>query len=88
MTNYFNVDMRADRLLRLPDLTARLGVSKSFIYARMREGIFPLPVKIGRRLVAWRAKDIDAWLEDAPRAFNELDREPRAGAPGCTPVQP
>ena len=53
----------AESLLRRPEVEARTGLSRSTIYDWMKRGEFPLPVKLGARIVAWRASDIDAWLD-------------------------
>lgn len=51
-------------ILRLPAVKARTGLSRSTIYARIREGegAFPKPVNLGKRAVGWLASDVDAWL--------------------------
>jgi prophage regulatory protein len=49
-------------LLRLPVVKARTGLSRSTIYARIREGTFPAPVNLGKRAVAWNCESIDAWI--------------------------
>ena len=51
----------ANALLRLKDVCALLGISRSTIYYRVSDGSFPGPVKIGKRSVRWRAEDLDAW---------------------------
>jgi prophage regulatory protein len=53
----------AEKLLRRPELESITGLSRSTIYAWMKDGKFPPPVKLGTRLVAWRESDISAWLE-------------------------
>ena len=52
----------AEKLLRRPDVEARVGLSRSTLYAWMAEDKFPKPVALGARLVAWRESEIDAWL--------------------------
>jgi|TARA_R110002126_G_scaffold204488_1_gene351881 prophage regulatory protein len=52
-----------DRILRRPEVEARTGISRSTIYAWMKEGTFPLPVKMGTRLVGWMEADIQAWVD-------------------------
>ena len=42
-----------ERLLRLPDVEARTGLKKSAIYAGIKSGTFPVPVKLGPRAAAW-----------------------------------
>ena len=48
-------------LLRMSKLAGRdglIGVSKSTIWAWVARGQFPRPVRIGRRVTAWREEDI------------------------------
>jgi prophage regulatory protein len=52
-----------DTLLRRPDVETRTGLSRSTIYEWMKRGEFPLPVRLGARLVAWRESDVTAWLD-------------------------
>ena len=47
---------------RNPEVQRRTGASRSTIYAWVRLGLFPKPVKIGPRAVGWRKSDVDAWL--------------------------
>ena len=54
-------------LIRLPEVLNRLKVSRSTIYAWMRDGRFPKPIKLGLRPIAW--------LEDAVDAFIAARRE-------------
>lgn len=49
-------------LLRRPAVESRTGLSRSTIYDWMNKGMFPKPVKLGTRLVAWRENDIEAWM--------------------------
>jgi len=52
--------------LRLPKVIERTGLSRSSIYAMIDDGLFPSPVRIGRRAVAWRETDVDAWAAGRP----------------------
>ena len=61
----------ADRLLRVPDVTARTGLARSTIYDHVARGKFPRPVKLGPRVVAWRECDISRWIESLPEATTE-----------------
>src|SRR5437016_11453213 len=51
-------------LLRLPTVRDRTGLSRSSIYQRVRDGVFPPPVQIGARAVAWASTDIDRWISE------------------------
>lgn len=53
-----------EKLLRLPEVMRRTGLKRAAIYARIREGTFPPPVKIGKRAVAWPESVIDAWIAE------------------------
>ena len=48
---------------RLPAVQARVNASKTSIYAWVRSGNFPPPVKLGMRAIAWRRSDVDRWIE-------------------------
>ncbi len=41
----------------------RVPVSRSAYYAGMETGMYPKPIKIGKRSVAWREEDIDELVE-------------------------
>ena len=57
-----------NRLLRLREVLALCGLSRSTIYRKMREGSFPEPLKVGVRAVRWREAEIEDWLASRPRA--------------------
>lgn len=50
------------KLLRLPSVKERTGLSRSEIYRRMGARTFPRAVKLGSRAVAWVEEDIDLWI--------------------------
>jgi prophage regulatory protein len=50
------------KLLRLPQVKATTGLSKSTIYARISEGTFPKQIPLGPRLVVWVESDIQNWI--------------------------
>lgn len=50
-------------VLRLPTVKARVGLSRSSIYARVKEGSFPPPVNLGARAVGWLESEINDWLD-------------------------
>jgi prophage regulatory protein len=51
------------RLLRLPDVRRKVGLSRSAIYKLIAEGEFPRQISIGPRSVAWCQDDLDEWIE-------------------------
>ena len=46
-------------LLRLPQVLARFPVARSTWYSGVRTGIYPSPILISRRAVAWSEESID-----------------------------
>ena len=48
---------------RLPQLKARLNVSGSSIWAWVKKGKFPKPVKLSENTTAWSAADVEAWAQ-------------------------
>jgi prophage regulatory protein len=52
------------KLLRLPQVKASTGLSKSTIYARIAEGTFPKQIPLGPRLVVWVESDIQNWIAE------------------------
>ncbi|GAB2877765.1 hypothetical protein GCM10027093_11350 [Paraburkholderia jirisanensis] len=49
-------------ILRRKQVEAVTGLSRSTIYARIRDKTFPPAIRLGPRSVGWRAGDIDAFL--------------------------
>ena len=68
------VIQEAERLLTCHEVLDRTRISRSTIYRAMREGRFPLPLKIGVKAIRWRAVEIDEWLESRPRATGDLGK--------------
>ena len=52
------------RLLRLPAVEERTGFKKSSVYAGVKAGTFPAPVRLSARAVGWREEDIDRWVSE------------------------
>jgi len=55
-------------LLRRKQVEQLVQLSRSTIYAAVKAGTFPSPVRIGARAVAWRRASLETWLEDRPLA--------------------
>ncbi len=53
-----------DRLLRLREVIHRLGLSKSHVYALIKQGAMPAPIKMGS-VSAWIESEIDAFIGNA-----------------------
>jgi prophage regulatory protein len=56
---------QADTCLRLPQVLKIIPVSRSTWWAGVKRGIYPAPIKLGRRITAWKASDIQRLIDDA-----------------------
>ncbi len=61
-----NLDRASSKLddvafLRLPEVKAITGLSKSSLYALIKEKSFPAPVRLGARAVAWVRSEVREW---------------------------
>ena len=50
------------RVLRLPEVLARTGLSRSTIYELITKRLFPHPVNLGTRSVGWIEGEINEWI--------------------------
>jgi prophage regulatory protein len=59
-----------ETLLRLPQVVARVNLSKSSIYEMLGRNppAFPRPLKLSRRAVCWPSSAIDAWITERIKA--------------------
>lgn len=51
------------KVLKLPDVMAVTALSRSSIYAFIKEGSFPKPIPLGARAVGWVFDEIESWLK-------------------------
>ncbi|MDX0622917.1 AlpA family phage regulatory protein [Sinorhizobium medicae] len=49
------------RFLRLPEVRARVGLSRSQIYRLIQDKSFPAPLKISAQVSVWPDGDITRW---------------------------
>ena len=47
------------QILRLTDVIARTGLSRSTIYLRMVQGKFPKKINLGSRAVGWISSEVN-----------------------------
>jgi prophage regulatory protein len=65
-----------DRILRLPVVLDRTGLSRSTLYRKVQAGTFPKQVRIAARCAGWRESAVKDWMrnpmfysvEDSPSA--------------------
>jgi prophage regulatory protein len=62
----------SNRVLRLPAVKAKTGLSRSTIYARMAQNTFPAALILGPNTVGWLEADVEAWIEKQIAATRRL----------------
>ena len=61
----------APRILREKEVLKLLGVSRTTLGRRVRDGAFPAPFRLGPRgtyVKGWRVEEIDQWLANLKEA--------------------
>ena len=56
------------RVLRIDEVVALVGLSRSTIYHLIAAGDFPKPLKLTANAVGWRSDEIEAWINSRVRA--------------------
>ena len=52
------------RILRMPAVEARTGLSRVTIQALVHDGTFPRPIRLSPRTVGWLESELNAWLSE------------------------
>lgn len=52
------------QVLKRPVVSELTGLPRSTLYALIKRNLFPKPVKIGDRSVAWVKSEVDAWIRE------------------------
>jgi prophage regulatory protein len=60
-----------NRVLRLPTVLERTGYSRSRLYARISDGLFPRPISLGPRVAAWPEHEVDAVIAAHTREITD-----------------
>ena len=60
-------------ILRRKQVEARIGLSRSTIYERIKAGTFPAPISLVAKSVGWIESEIDAWL------YSQVEKSRKAG---------
>lgn len=57
-----------DRILRARQVCEVIGLSRTTLWRRVRDGQFPKPIRLGPNAVGWRASVVFEWLDDREAA--------------------
>lgn len=55
--------MTAKMLLREREVLDTLGISRAVLRTWRQQEKFPQPVRLGARMIAWRAQDVQEWVD-------------------------
>ena len=74
-------DERILTILRRKQVEVRTGLSRSTIYAMIRDGSFPAPVALGAKAVGWLQSEVEGWISERIRASRSDRSEKTLRAP-------
>lgn len=63
-------------IIDLTQLMNKIPFGKSTIYAYVKAGKMPAPIKLGDRAVGWVEEEVDAWLTERIEASRSEAKEP------------
>jgi prophage regulatory protein len=52
----------SEQILRFAELSKKVGLGRTAIYAAIDAGTFPRPVKLTERATGWLESEVDEWL--------------------------
>ncbi|ANW23713.1 AlpA family transcriptional regulator [Vibrio coralliilyticus] len=63
------------KIIRLPEVIRRTGLSRSTIYLHMSKGFFPKSVSLGERAIGWAETDVEQWLDERIAEAKAINHE-------------
>lgn len=57
-------------ILRKPEVSRMVGLSSVTIMRMVAIGKFPSPVKLNKRAIGWKKKDLDDWIDSRETTTN------------------
>ncbi len=64
------MDVKSKRLMRKPEVLELTAIgSSSNLYYLMGKNFFPAPVRLGKKMVAWRASEVFGWIESREKVL-------------------
>lgn len=52
----------SDRLIKLSEVMRRVGIGKTMIYRKIKEGTFPAPYKLSPFAARWSEGEVETWI--------------------------
>ena len=66
-------------LLKASEAARILGISESSWWKGVKDGCFPAPIKLGKRMTRWRSSDVGRLVMDGTCAPCSMENELRKG---------
>lgn len=63
--------VQKERFLRMPEVEGTIGRKRSSIYADVKAGKFPEPIRISTRCTVWRESDVQKWMAERIKEAQE-----------------
>lgn len=57
-----------DRILRPREVCRAIGLSRTTLWRRVRDGQFPKPIRLGPNAVGWRLSAVQEWIDGREEA--------------------
>lgn len=57
-----------ERLIRLPEVMAKLGIARSTVWLFVKQERLPKPIKLSPKVTVWRESEIDTYIANKIRA--------------------
>lgn len=68
------------RILRMPQVEAKVGLKRTAIYERIQRGEFPRGLKLSKCATGWLEHEIDAYIQAKAEARGDARTEAAPGA--------
>ena len=65
----------SNKIIRLPAVKEKTGLSRSSIYLRMSKAEFPKSISLGDRAIGWLESDIEQWIDERISASKAANHE-------------
>ncbi|WP_416220927.1 helix-turn-helix transcriptional regulator [Bdellovibrio sp. SKB1291214] len=67
--------MPSNNILRLSEVSDKVGLTRSSIYRFLKTGCFPKPINLSSRSVGWLESEVNLWIEQRVAARDCLKND-------------
>ena len=62
-------------LIKLPDVMKLTTLSRASVYRLIQDNVFPKPIKLSTRSVAWVVSDIEDWIQSKTQTIKDANHD-------------